>query len=211
MGSIMFKKLLGAAILASTAASAHAATFVFEPGAGTILPSENVVYGFNDPAQDALVTGTNFRFLTGTSSFGAVPAAGDGSRYLSVLANGTASIAFAQPATGFSIDLGSIDAYNTLTLNFVGGGSQSFTGAQLVANPSGSQSSPNTNGRFRFTGAAGERIASITFASTGNSFEVDRLAVAGAIPEPATWAMMLGGFGLIGAASRRRRVNYAVA
>jgi hypothetical protein len=25
-----------------------------------------------------------------------------------------------------------------------------------------------------------------------------------AIPEPATWAMMLGGFGLLGAAARRR-------
>ncbi len=32
----------------------------------------------------------------------------------------------------------------------------------------------------------------------------------GAIPEPATWAMMIGGFGLAGAALRRRRAGLAV-
>jgi hypothetical protein len=34
-----------------------------------------------------------------------------------------------------------------------------------------------------------------------------------AVPEPATWAMMIGGFGMVGAAMRRRkaqvRVTYA--
>jgi hypothetical protein len=33
---------------------------------------------------------------------------------------------------------------------------------------------------------------------------------AGAVPEPASWAMMLGGFGLVGAALRNRRRNTAV-
>jgi hypothetical protein len=32
-----------------------------------------------------------------------------------------------------------------------------------------------------------------------------------AVPEPATWAMMLGGFGLLGAAARRRKMNVAYA
>ena len=35
--------------------------------------------------------------------------------------------------------------------------------------------------------------------------------VASAIPEPATWAMMLGGFGLLGAAMRRRPVKHVTA
>jgi len=34
---------------------------------------------------------------------------------------------------------------------------------------------------------------------------------AGGIPEPASWAMMIGGFGLAGAALRRRRVRVAFA
>ena len=38
-------------------------------------------------------------------------------------------------------------------------------------------------------------------------------SVVGAVPEPATWAMMIGGFGIAGASMRRRRnkakVTYA--
>ncbi len=33
---------------------------------------------------------------------------------------------------------------------------------------------------------------------------------AGAVPEPATWAMMIGGFGMVGGAMRRRRVSTKV-
>ncbi|MFD1612790.1 PEPxxWA-CTERM sorting domain-containing protein [Sphingomonas tabacisoli] len=38
-----------------------------------------------------------------------------------------------------------------------------------------------------------------------------RVPTAAAVPEPATWAMMLGGFGLLGAASRRRTRMTSVA
>lgn len=37
------------------------------------------------------------------------------------------------------------------------------------------------------------------------------LDTAGAVPEPASWAMMIGGFGLAGAAMRRRPVKVALA
>ena len=40
-----------------------------------------------------------------------------------------------------------------------------------------------------------ESVAGVTITATD---------AAGAVPEPATWAMMIGGFGMIGAASRRR-------
>ncbi|CAM3067380.1 PEPxxWA-CTERM sorting domain-containing protein [Sphingomonas antarctica] len=36
-----------------------------------------------------------------------------------------------------------------------------------------------------------------------------RVSGVGAVPEPANWALMIGGFGLIGAASRRRRLAVA--
>lgn len=60
-------------------------------------------------------------------------------------------------------------------------------------------------------------INTLTFAYTGvaqgsgdEAFGINNLVVSGTsaaavVPEPATWAMMIGGFGLIGGAMRRRR------
>ena len=197
---------MGAAVALGTAGGANAATFTFLPGQGDVLSTESVLFNFNDDGIDdeAAVTGSGFKFLTGSSGEGAVPAAGDQSRYLSILGGGSATIDFGgSGANGFSLDIGSVDTYNTLTLNFLGGGSQVFTGSDLVTDPDGNQQADYANGRFRFVATGNERIAGITLASTGNSFEVDRLAVA-AVPEPATWAMMIGGFGLVGGLARRR-------
>jgi hypothetical protein len=65
-----------------------------------------------------------------------------------------------------------------------------------------------------FFGLTSDRlIKSIAFGPGGNgittngSTAIDNLTigVSGAVPEPATWAMMIVGFGLIGAAARRRQ------
>ncbi len=65
-----------------------------------------------------------------------------------------------------------------------------------------------------FFGLTSDRlIKSIAFGPGGNgisrggSTQIDNLTigVAGAVPEPATWAMMLLGFGMMGAAARHRR------
>ena len=46
---------------------------------------------------------------------------------------------------------------------------------------------------------------------TVGNFQVDRIVVsqAGAVPEPATWGMLIAGFGLVGAALRRRQAAIA--
>ncbi|NJC34910.1 hypothetical protein GGR88_002424 [Sphingomonas jejuensis] len=200
------KKLLAATAVAFlSAASAQAATFVFVPGSDDLAPGETTFASFNNAAEDGIVTGSNFVFLTGTSSQGAMPAAGDGTRYLSVLANGTANINLGA-VSAFSADFGSLDQYNTLTLTFQDGTTQSFTGDVLngAFPANGDQQSPTTNGRLQFRADAGQTITGVSFASSQNSFEIDDLAVS-AVPEPATWAMMIGGFGLVGGAMRRRR------
>ena len=51
-------------------------------------------------------------------------------------------------------------------------------------------------------------LNSVTFATSQAAFEIDE--VAAAVPEPATWAIMLLGFGMIGSALRRRRVTAKV-
>jgi hypothetical protein len=43
-----------------------------------------------------------------------------------------------------------------------------------------------------------------------NAFEFDNVKL-GAVPEPAAWMTMLAGFGIIGAAMRRRRPTVALA
>jgi hypothetical protein len=64
------------------------------------------------------------------------------------------------------------------------------------------------DGRFGFQAINGQTIASVSFTVNGDGIQEVRQIRVGpavaAVPEPATWAMMLGGFGLIGAASRRR-------
>ena len=52
-----------------------------------------------------------------------------------------------------------------------------------------------------------------TNAATPDGFYVEfgGLAQPGAVPEPASWAMMIAGFGLVGGAIRRQRVEVAFA
>ena len=58
----------------------------------------------------------------------------------------------------------------------------------------------------------GEQTINVTGTSGGNASYAGTLAfVASAIPEPATWAMMIGGFGMVGGAIRRRQRDGRIA
>lgn len=64
--------------------------------------------------------------------------------------------------------------------------------------------------------AANVELINRNLAYHGNDFVLDDLSFTGAtqsgstaVPEPATWALMIGGFGLAGAALRRRRAALA--
>jgi hypothetical protein len=77
-------------------------------------------------------------------------------------------------------------------------------------NRQGNPTNVDTSVFYRFNaGTAGINSFTLNFNASSNA----TLFVTGnAVPEPATWAMMLGGFGLLGAASRRRArtiVTYA--
>ncbi|UAK23702.1 PEPxxWA-CTERM sorting domain-containing protein [Sphingomonas nostoxanthinifaciens] len=59
---------------------------------------------------------------------------------------------------------------------------------------------------------AGEGITSLSVLAVETTgvgpaydFAIDNVTAAGAVPEPAAWALMLGGFGLVGTAMRRRQ------
>ncbi|MBV8971216.1 MAG: PEPxxWA-CTERM sorting domain-containing protein [Sphingomonadaceae bacterium] len=65
---------------------------------------------------------------------------------------------------------------------------------------------------FRYTATAGSEV--LQFVANGTPAGLPPFALLDgvsltAVPEPAAWALMLGGFGLIGAAARRRRTAVA--
>ena len=66
-------------------------------------------------------------------------------------------------------------------------------------------------GSFTFKGTGADVIdLKATVEGNGGVF-FDRVSVTGGVPEPASWALMIAGFGLTGATLRRRRAQTAAA
>jgi hypothetical protein len=212
MKKFLFGAAAAAAVSFAFAGSANAAlTYGFIPGGDAPVGSDTLLYDFNVLGDLSMLdpgyTNTIIHVGTPSDSSGAtnpfsIPY---GTNYLDVLANGSATITFDTLMRSISFNWGSIDTYNTVTIHW-SGGSQSIIGAP----GGGGQNSPSTNGAFWANVGAGESISGLTFTSAQNSFEIDDLS-GSAVPEPATWAMMITGFGLAGAAIRRRRTVFAAA
>lgn len=64
-----------------------------------------------------------------------------------------------------------------------------------------------TFGRYSFDAIAASSITRLSFSVDGPSAGVDGILdnIAVAVPEPASWALMIAGFGVVGGALRRRR------
>ena len=206
--------ILGAAALAVVSVSASAApTVSFAGGSGTTAPGTTVFDNFDSYAANSLLPGgTNAYALDASSSNGARPAYGSTGNFGSVLGGGSWTTNFAATSL-FSFVLGSLDTYNSLTLHFADNTSLTYAGGQIINDlsfPSGNQISGFTNGVVTYNTHGGPAIVGATFTSGQNSFEFDNLA-RGGVPEPATWALMILGFGAIGGALRRRGANVAYA
>jgi hypothetical protein len=213
-------RLLALAATAATAlvaGTANAAVvFTFIPGGASPAGGFNVVDTFD--TADGL-TGSNFQIKVPPSDGNGAPPANSipaGTPYLSVLGGGSATYTFSGDVSAFEFDWGSVDGYNTLTINSTGADPIIVPGLSFPNAANGNQVDPGTNGLFRVTGTDGERFTSVTFASSSNSFEVDNLATNvgvttnGGVPEPASWALMILGFGGAGAALRGQRRRQAV-
>jgi hypothetical protein len=133
--------------------------------------------------------------------------------YLAVLGpNGSASLTATKALKEVSIYMGSPDTYNSITFHFLSAPSITLKGAQIAQGVDGAPIFNGNQGiglRLNYNFGA-ERVTQIDFGSAKNSFELDNIA-GSAVPEPATWAMMIAGFGLAGSAIRRRRHTFAVA
>lgn len=125
-------------------------------------------------------------------------------RFLLELFGGSATFTFVNPVSSFGFKLSGVQL-GGLTVGFNDGSAQSFA---VTNNGSGVQ----------FFGASGftNAVSSFTFNATNDIVGIDDLrfsSATAAVPEPATWAMMLLGFGFVGGALRssKRRKKLTVA
>lgn len=208
--------LLAGLAVASISGSALAATSVaFNSGSGALPANMTVIQNFealSGGTPGAAIGPNAFVYTDSVADVSARPAFGSTGNFATVLTGGSYAIDFAATNV-LSFVLGSLDTYNGLTLRYEDGSSQLYSGGQIINDltfPSGNQISGETNGVVTYTVSGGPRLTGATFTSSANSFEFDNIATA-AVPEPATWALMLGGFGLVGFGLRRRRTGVVFA
>lgn len=120
------------------------------------------------------------------------------------LSFGTTSFTQGNGVFGVGFDFANPGGFFDALVTFGDGGTQLFDLGAASFRPS------------TFWGLTSTRqISAISFGpgggtTTGGAFGIDNLTIgsaapSGVIPEPATWALMIAGFGLVGAAARRRR------
>ena len=219
----LLSSMVCAIVFAGTSGSALASVAVGSTAFGfDVTGNPDAVVDFDSATPDGFtLAGGLVRKLD--DGQGAEPAIAQGikeaSNYLSVNPGDTATLMSDVGFGTVSLYWGSIDRYNTLSLLDINGNSiASFTGSDIVDPAAGDQWDGVDNRRVTFT-VSGETspIFGLQFDSSQPAFEVDNIGFYGpavgsptlsnlvpSVPEPATWAMMLAGFGMVGAAMRKR-------
>ena len=207
---------LAASLVAASAAQAVTVTGTFgapDPGPA---PGQSVVVSFDSPNAAGYSWTGGLATSCASISGAAMPAGGSScfGYVSSALTPNTATLSTPN-LQSISFYWGSIDTYNSVDV-LGAGGTNIYTIAGGALPPSnGNQGAPATNRRVNFVAGAGEIITGLRLTSTGIAFEFDTFAAenaitpGGGVPEPATWAMLLAGFGLVGVSARRRRPTVA--
>lgn len=217
-GTSMRKIILGLTALALSSTANAAVVVTFMQGSAPLPAGFSIFESFEGYANNQLLAGaTNARaYAASVSDIAARPAFNSTGNFGAALGGtpSTYTVNFAA-AQGFSFVLGSLDSYNSLRLFYANGTQQLFSGAQIAqgADADGNQIQPDSNGRVTYVAQAGDPlITGARFESSGYSFEFDDLATLASspVPEPATWAMFLLGFGIAGRSMRSRRTNTVI-
>ena len=213
----MLRSLIVASVGALLAAVPAAAVVVTTaPGAPDpgMASGESLVVTFDAPNAPGVTNVTSGNVITAAGSIGGVRAAPagtpNGNVYQSIGTGGSSTFDFSQftgvrGLTSASFYWGSVDAYNFVDLLDAGGAVVRTISGTDLPQFNGNQTASITNRRVFFTFSPDEDVTALRLRSTGMAFEFDNIAVAGAVPEPETWAMLIMGLGMIGAVMRRPR------
>ena len=208
---------LAASVSIATAAQAVSVTGTFgapDPGPA---PGQSVVVSFDGP--NAAGYSWSSGLSTSCVSIGgaAMPAGGSSCfGYVTSAINPNVATLSTPNLSSVSFYWGSIDTYNFVDVLGAGGATIFSIAGGALPPSNGDQGAASTNRRVNFIAGAGEVITGLRLTSTGVAFEFDTFAASGAldpgggvVPEPASWAMLIVGFGLVGVSSRRRRRSVA--
>lgn len=206
-----------AAALLATSAQAVSVTGAFgapDPGPA---PGQTVVVSFDGPNVAGFTWSGGLATSCSTISGAAMPAVGVGGTascfgYVSSAISPNNATLSTPDLDSISFYWGSIDTYNKVDVLGAGGATIFTISGGALPPSNGDRTAASTNRRVNFIAGAGEVITGLKFTSTGIAFEFDTFAATpagggtfGSVPEPASWAMLIAGFGMVGAASRRRR------
>lgn len=196
IGTLGIVAAMGVAIMASPAGAQIVTNGGFETGdlSGWVTTGNDVQAAASGFSTYGAHSGSYFGALGDTTGTGSL------SQVLSTLAGQTYTLTYYLATHG--------DSNSSFSALWNG---QLVTGSALV--------DPNSNGiytlySFLVTGTGSDTL---TFQETDvpSWMALDDISLTpnevGAVPEPATWAMMLLGFGAIGAAMRRKRTNAVLA
>jgi hypothetical protein len=190
-----------AALLASTSANA-AVTIALGSNGGAFVSLTNAGL-----AGGSIATLSGGTIYNSDQPFADIPAGGVfGSTFLAAgpTSGAPATLTFAPGVTSISFLWGSPDTYNLFTVEDTLSNVSIVTASDLgFAVTNGNQSFSQY---VTVTATGGATLKSFTFNNSPSSdaFEVANFSL-GAVPEPATWAMMIGGFALAGISLRRRQ------
>jgi hypothetical protein len=175
-----------------------------DPGPGR---NERMVVDFDAPNARGFVWTDAPSVRLGSQSGVAAAPAGVNSRFgfVSTARGAVSEATLLTPALrSISFYWGSIDPHNQVeVLNTAGQTMVTLNGSNFSP-ANGNWHAELTNRRVGFLALPGHEIGGLRLRAGGIAFEFDSIA-ANAVPEPASWAMLITGFGLVGLLARRRQ------